>query len=341
MQNKISFFSTHSGGGLADAGARMAFGGGVVEPIGGIEIDEYCVNLHRQIFGDGMRHESILDTPIEQLPDFDMLWSSPSCQKFSSSNKEKGETQLDIEIAQKIAKIIKVKTPKYFALENVRGYLYKPKKEWDNKDIPEFTDSFKIIYEQIKELGYNVDYKIINALNFGVAQDRDRLIIRASQDKLPPLVETHAKEETFFHKPWVGWGIALGKIEELGLKRAVLTEKQAQKISILGDRAQYPLIIERVGYGYGKLPNIRFWHEPCWTIRASLGCDEKGGFRSPITLVLGPNKAYHLDYRCLARLQSVPDDYVWGPSAGRNCKVIGNGVPSLLAKVVVESFFDR
>lgn len=41
MQNKITFFSTHSGAGLADAGAGMAFGGGVVELIGGIEIDEY------------------------------------------------------------------------------------------------------------------------------------------------------------------------------------------------------------------------------------------------------------------------------------------------------------
>ncbi|MGL5061698.1 MAG: DNA cytosine methyltransferase, partial [Microcoleus sp.] len=277
MQNKISFFSTHSGGGLADAGARMAFGGGVVEPIGGIEIDEYCVKLHRQNFGDGIRHESILDTPIEQLPDFDMLWSSPSCQKFSLSNKEKGETQLDVEVAKQIAKIIKVKTPKYFALENVRGYLYKPQKEWTKKGIPELTESFGIIYNQIKELGYNVNHRVVNALNFGVAQDRDRLILRASQDELPPLVETHAKEETFFHKPWVGWRTALGDIKDLGLKPAQLTEKQRQAISVLGDRCEYPLIIERVGYGYDKLPNIRFWNEPCWTIRASLGCDEKGG----------------------------------------------------------------
>jgi site-specific DNA-cytosine methylase len=45
-----------------------------------------------------------------------------------------------------------------------------------------------------------------------------------------------------------------------------------------------------------------------------------------------------LDYRCLARLQSFPDWYQWGSSAGKNCKAIGNAIPPLFAQRVIESF---
>ncbi|MFA9202110.1 MAG: DNA cytosine methyltransferase, partial [Candidatus Nanopelagicaceae bacterium] len=74
----LSFFSTFTGAGGADLGAIAAG----LTPIGGIELEQYPVDLYRANFGDHIRHESILDTPIEQLPDFDFFWTSPVCKSF-------------------------------------------------------------------------------------------------------------------------------------------------------------------------------------------------------------------------------------------------------------------
>jgi DNA (cytosine-5)-methyltransferase 1 len=48
-----------------------------------------------------------------------------------------------------------------------------------------------------------------------------------------------------------------------------------------------------------------------------------------------------LDYRCLARLQSFPDWYHWGSSAGKNCKAIGNAIPPLFAQRGIESILGH
>jgi site-specific DNA-cytosine methylase len=96
------------------------------------------------------------------------------------------------------------------------------------------------------------------------------------------------------------------------------------------------IIIERTGYG-DRDPITRQNDEPSQTIRASVGCDERGGFRSPITALLDSADVRALDYRCLARLQSFPDSYKWGKKAGKNCRAIGNAVPVLFAQRIIES----
>ena len=113
----LTFFSTHSGAGGACLGARDAG----LQSVGGVEIDSYCVDLHRANFGDGIRYESILDTVTEELPDFDFLWTSPSCQKFSGSNRDGGETALDIAISHKLAEIINRKRPRSTKIQSPKN----------------------------------------------------------------------------------------------------------------------------------------------------------------------------------------------------------------------------
>lgn len=73
-------------------------------------------------------------------------------------------------------------------------------------------------------------------------------------------------------------------------------------------------------------------------MRSAVGCDERGGYRSPVTALLEGADVRALDYRCLARFQSFPDSYKWGKSSGKNCKAIGNAVAALFAQRVIESF---
>ena len=315
--SKLSFFSTHTG---ANGGGCGAIAAGLVD-IGGIEIEPYPAQLYRQNFGPHIREESILDTAIGILPDFDFLWSSPSCQSFSSSKTDGKELQLDIDIAQKIAEIIRKKRPRYFALENVRKYRK--------------SESFAAIVKAIDDEGYNFDYAVHNAVDFGGPQDRDRLILRASRELLRGLTPTHSCKKTLLTESWNGW---LSAIEDLipKLKTTHVTVNQQKAIAAYKN-LQYPFIIERVGYGHGRLPNIRLAHEPVWTIRASLGCDDKGSWRSPITAVFSPDTAYALDFLCLARFQGFPANYIWGDRAGLNAYAIGNAVHVGFAQRVIES----
>jgi DNA (cytosine-5)-methyltransferase 1 len=421
-----SFFSTHSGAGGACLGAEAAG----LQSVGGIEIDDYCVGLHRNNFGDGIRHESILDTPIEQLPDFDFLWGSPPCPSFSTAKTDGVETPEDIAQAQKIADIIRIKKPRYFALENVRGYVD--------------SESFRIILSTIQSLGYNNHHAVYDSADFGVPQNRHRLILRASRDPLRDLLPTHSKTGGLWWQVWSGWydviadllpsckpshlterqiqalenkgwygeiskglvvrsdfmnsNAAIGRADRLPME-AVTTQSKPAAVLVEGkdspsrDRTlrnpdepcmtitanqggggRLPkalildckgnrhysdftaiddispaytirasaanqcraIIIERTGYG-DRDPITRQGDEPSQTIRASVGCDERGGFRSPITALLEFADVRALDYRCLARLQSFPDSYQWGKSAGKNCRAIGNAVPVLFAQRIIES----
>jgi DNA (cytosine-5)-methyltransferase 1 len=401
--SKFSFFSTHSGAGGACLGAEMAG----LQSVGGVEIDDYCADLHRTNFGNGIRHESILDTPIEQLPDFDFLWGSPPCPSFSIAKTDGVETHEDIAQAKKIADIIRIKKPRYFAIENVRGYVD--------------SESFKIILLRIQSLGYNTHYDIYDAADFGVPQNRHRLILRAGRDPLLNLLPTHSKTGGLWWQPWNNWYDAIAELLP-SCKPSRLTERQVQTLKNkewsgnilvdgkgnkygssytasdsktpsftitanmdrnisravlvkrkLGGGGRSPkallvggstnehrgaardklepsntitastdrqvaraVIIERTGYG-DRDPITLQSDEPSQTIRASVGCDERGGFRSPFTALLESADVRALDYRCLARLQSFPDSYVWGKSAGKNCRAIGNAVPVLFAQRIIES----
>ncbi len=424
-----TFASLFSGGGGSDCGAIAAG----YTPVCAVEYDPYAAALYRQNFGDHVREENILDTDPTSLPDVEFLWASPVCVSFSTAKTDGKELQLDIDCAQKTADIIKAINPRYFALENVRGYVG--------------SESFRIIYATLETMGYNLHHAIYDAASFGVPQNRNRLILRASRDRLRLLQPTHAKVADLFHQPWNGWYDAVADLlpsckpsrltdrqilalEKRGwygevnralqvdseyldkygksargdalpiatvttqskpvavlvegkdspsrdrtlrnayepcmtvtanqggggrLPKAVLVESKqhsvSQNVTRLENQLSYTVvagqghlprvvILERVGYPTERGPTLRESDEPIWTVRSHVGCDERGGYRSPVTALLEGAGAdvRALDYRCLARFQSFPAWYQWGASKGKNCRVIGNAVPALLAQKVIESF---
>lgn len=73
-----------------------------------------------------------------------------------------------------IERILKEKRPKAFMLENVRNLMAHDKGE-----------TFKIIYNHLEALGYTVYAKVLNALDYGVQQKRERIIIVGSKDNIP------------------------------------------------------------------------------------------------------------------------------------------------------------
>lgn len=99
-----------------------------------------------------------------EYPQADIIIGGPPCQPFSVGGNQKGIEDSRNGFPFFIDAIRKVR-PKVFMFENVRGLLYSNK--W----------YFEIILEELKSLGYNVEFKLLNAVNFGVPQNRERLVV--------------------------------------------------------------------------------------------------------------------------------------------------------------------
>lgn len=121
----------------------------------------YKANFNEEPYGD------ITKINAQDIPDFDILLAGFPCQPFSIAGKKAGfqhETQgtlfFDIE------RILKEKKPKAFMLENVK-----------NLKAHDGGNTFKTIISHLEALGYHVFSKVLNALDFGVPQKRERIII--------------------------------------------------------------------------------------------------------------------------------------------------------------------
>ena len=110
----------------------------------------------------------------KSIPDFDVLLAGFPCQPFSIIGDKEGfkhETQGTLFF--NIEKILLAKKPKAFMLENVR-----------NLTAHDNGRTFKVILSHLKDAGYDVHYKVLNALDYGVPQKRERIIICGFRKKV-------------------------------------------------------------------------------------------------------------------------------------------------------------
>lgn len=103
---------------------------------------------------------------IHDFPDFDFLLAGFPCQSFSYAGKQKGFGETRGTLFFEIERILKQKKPKYFLLENVRGLTTHDKGR-----------TFETIKKHLTDLGYSIDYFLLNSSNFNVPQNRVRIYI--------------------------------------------------------------------------------------------------------------------------------------------------------------------
>ncbi len=147
-------------------GIRLGF-----ESVGGkcvfsSEFDEAACKTYEANFGE---HPSgdITKIPASEIPNFDILLGGFPCQAFSIIGKKEGfENETCGTLFFEIERILKEKRPKAFMLENVRNLI-----AHDN------GNTFRVIKAHLEALGYNVYAKVLNALDYGVPQKRERIII--------------------------------------------------------------------------------------------------------------------------------------------------------------------
>jgi len=133
------------------------------------EIDKFAVQTYNKNFKENHKPTDITKIRAENIPDFDILCGGFPCQAFSIAGKRRGFQDTRGTLFFEIARIIKAKKPKLVFLENVKGLLNHEKGQ-----------TFSIIIQTISELGYDVQWMVLNSKFFGVPQNRERVFIIGS-----------------------------------------------------------------------------------------------------------------------------------------------------------------
>lgn len=166
-QKSITFIDLFSGIG----GIRMGFEHNGFQCIYSNEIDDHACEMYKANFGINPKGDITKVNP-EELPNFDVLVAGFPCQSFSICGKQKGFEDTRGTLFFDICRIVKEKSPSVIMLENVFNLV-----------THNNGKTFRIMKETLENLGYIVEYKILNAKDFGVPQNRERIIIVCSKNK--------------------------------------------------------------------------------------------------------------------------------------------------------------
>ena len=134
--------------------------------IGYSEIDKYAIQIYQKHFPKHKGYGNAKTIKTRELPDFDLLVAGFPCQAFSIAGKREGFQDTRGTLFFEIARILKDKRPRYFLLENVKGLL-----------SHESGKTFQTILKVLSNLGYVLQWKVLNSKNYGVPQNRERVFI--------------------------------------------------------------------------------------------------------------------------------------------------------------------
>ena len=178
-------------------GFRLGFNQAGYQCAYSCEIDTACQVVYKNNFGEAP-FSDITAIDIGSIPDFEVLTAGFPCQPFSICGKRKGFEDTRGTLFFHICRILAAKQPPIAVLENVKYLIYH-----------DGGKTLKVILESLEELGYYVNYALLNSKDFGVPQHRERLVIIASKKRVfnfrklsfikpvPKLEEFLSKDEEF------------------------------------------------------------------------------------------------------------------------------------------------
>lgn len=262
------------------------------------DIDEearkaYTANYNLQPDSDICRIEP------ETVPDHEILFAGFPCQPFSIIGSQTGFADARGTLFFELAKIIQTKRPMAFVLENVKQLV-----------SHNGGKTLSRILEILRDLGYTVDCKVLNALHFGLPQKRERILIVGFREGV----------EGF---EWPQKGIAMRPLSEILEKNPDPKHYVSERIKQARQKAHKSKI----------KPSI--WHENKSGNISShpFSCALRAGASYNYLLVDGERR---LTSREMLRLQGFPESFKIVCSEGQTRKQAGNSVPVPMVKAVIQ-----
>lgn len=169
LQTQYRAIDLFAGIGGVRLGFQKAFGS-QIKFVFASEIDKYARMTYESNFGD-IPHGDITKIEPQDIPAFDILLAGFPCQPFSHAGLKKGFGDIRGTLFFDIAKIVEFHHPKVVFLENVKGF-----KNHDG------GNTFAVVKRTLQDLGYKVFAEVLNAKDFGVPQNRERIYIVAFLD---------------------------------------------------------------------------------------------------------------------------------------------------------------
>lgn len=167
-----------------------------------------AVLTYKKNIGDHIVLGDITKIPSSEIPnDFDVLLGGFPCQGFSIANIKRSMKDERNYLYKEMLRIIKDKQPKYFVAENVKGLLSMQK----GKVI-------EMIINDFQEIGYDVDYRLLKASEYGVPQNRERVFIIGNRLGLknPFPKKTHGEDKNLL--PFVSTKEAVGFLSNVRIR---------------------------------------------------------------------------------------------------------------------------
>ena len=151
------------------------FGQGIDgEPVGFSEIDKYASMVLKYRFPNVKNYGDCITIKWEEVADFDLLVGGSPCQDFSIAGKRRGLAGSRSSLAWEFIRCLRTKKPRYFIWENVKGVM-SSRSGWD----------FANIITAFSESGYSLWWQVLNAKDFGVPQNRERIFVIGFREGSP------------------------------------------------------------------------------------------------------------------------------------------------------------
>ena len=260
------------------------------------DIDPFCQDSYETNFGHRPTGDITKIDP-DTIPFHDILYGGFPCQPFSIMGDMKGFEDTRGTLFFHIANIIKRKRPKAFILENVKQLV------GHNNG-----HTLKVIIKTLQDLGYHVQYAVLNALDYGLPQKRERVIIVG-----------HSEQILFSYPSPIRPFKPLSEI----------LEKNVDKKHYASDYIQ-----EKRKQVHISAYKVSIWHENKAGNVCSYpySCALRAGDSYNYLLVNGKRR---LTSREMFRLQGFPDTYKIIENDTQARKQAGNAVPVNMVKAVI------
>ncbi len=325
MRKPIRTLSLFSGGGGLDIGFEKAG----FQILFATDINHECcetlkMNAGRTLTADlAVKECDITNMDFGVFPKkVDMIIGGPPCQTFSASGRRAGGApgQLDERgnLFRSYCKVVEFLKPKAFLFENVRGILGTNK----GKDFEEIVSSFAA-------LGYTIQYRILDAEDYGVPQQRERVFVVG-----------HKMDDVFLYPRPVYGPDSIDKRPYVTTKEAIndleFTSRDADETKFEGGKYSELLPLVPPGENYLHFTAKRGYPDPIFAYRSRFSDFlYKANPDTPVkTLIASPGKytgPLHWDNRYLTtaeykRIQGFPDEHMFYGDRTAQIRQIGNSV---------------
>jgi DNA (cytosine-5)-methyltransferase 1 len=314
-------------------GLTLGFTEAGLEPVFAVELDPWAARTYKANFG-----AHVLDHPIESVeafPKSDLIIGGPPCQGFSPLGRDRdalSRTQLN-QLWRHFLRAVEEVRPSVFLIENVPEFL----------KSDQFAAFLRACKRRIKE--YEIDWRVLNAADFGVPQRRRRGFVIGSRVGTPGWPTASHGPDSTLGVPYITFRDATGDLPAKptdsdlhwgrnprpeSIERYKAVPEGGNRFDLAENRPDLlPNCWRNKKSGTTDVFGRLSWDKPALTIRTEFYKPEKGRF-------LHPREHRPITHREAARLQTFPDSFVFEGSKIEIARQIGNAVPPRLARALAE-----